>query len=107
MSTRRERRVRESAPAGTKGRFRRREQEVARKLIPARSQLFAEHLVDGLLRGDTTVRYNAYQTAILSGWMSRNEARALENLNPEDGLDTFLEPLNTGPVGREAEGTQS
>ena len=77
------------------------EQEIARKLIPARSQLFAEHLVDGLLRGDTTVRFNAYQTAIQSGWMSRNEARALENLNPEPGLDEFLVPLNSGEVGRD------
>ncbi len=75
------------------------EQELARKIIPVRSNLFAEHLVDGLLRGDTDTRYNAYRTAILAGWMSRNEARALENMNPADGLDTFLEPLNTGPVG--------
>ncbi len=51
------------------------------------------------MRGNTEACFNAYRTAILSGWMSRNEARALENLNPEDGLDTFLEPLNTGPVG--------
>jgi len=30
--------------------------------------------------------------------MSRNEAREHENLNPAEGLDTFLQPLNTGPV---------
>jgi HK97 family phage portal protein len=75
------------------------EQEIARKLIPKRAPLFAEHLVDGLLRGDTEARFKAYRTAILSGWMSRNEARELENMNPREGLDTFLEPLNTGPVG--------
>lgn len=75
------------------------EQEIARKLIVPRSMLFAEHLVDGLLRGDTEIRFNAYQTAINSGWMSRNEARALENLNPAEGLDEFLQPLNTAPVG--------
>ena len=72
------------------------EQEIARKLISGRSGLFAEHLVDGLLRGDTTARFGAYQTAIQSGWMSRNEARALENLNPVDGLDEMLVPLNSG-----------
>lgn len=71
------------------------EQEISRKLLPERSDLFAEHLVDGLLRGDTAGRFNAYRTAILAGWMSRNEARALENLNPVDGLDEFLTPLNT------------
>lgn len=77
------------------------EQEISRKLIPAGSDLFAEHLVDGLLRGDTAGRFNAYRTAILSGWMSRNEARALENLNPAEGLDEFLQPLNTGPAGEQ------
>ena len=75
------------------------EQEIARKLISPRSGLFAEHLVAGLLRGDTTNRFNAYQTAIASGWMSRNEARALENLNPADGLDEFLVPSGSGPSG--------
>ncbi len=74
------------------------EQEIARKLINPRSQLFAEHLVDGLLRSDTTNRFNAYQTVIASGWMSRNEARALENMNPVDGLDEFMTPHNMGVV---------
>ena len=67
--------------------------------------VFTEHLANGLLRGDTAVRLNTYRTAILAGWMSRNEARSLENLNPEDGLDTFLEPLNTGPVDGDESGT--
>lgn len=48
--------------------------------------------------GDTDARYNAYRTAILAGWMSRNEARERENMNPAEGLDTFLDPLNTGAV---------
>ncbi len=77
------------------------EQEITRKLIANRTMIFAEHLVDGLLRGDTTIRFNAYQTAIASGWMSRNEARSLENLNPVDGLDELLVPSNSGPAGAE------
>jgi len=80
------------------------EQEIARKLIPPGSDLFAEHLVEGLLRGDTATRYNAYRSAILAGWLSRNEVRELENLNPADGLDEYLEPLNTGPAGDSADG---
>lgn len=71
------------------------EQEIARKLLTDRSELFAEHLVDGLLRGDTTSRYNAYRAGILAGWMTRNEARILENMNPLDGLDEPLVPMNT------------
>ena len=65
----------------------------------ARRVPLAEHLVDGLLRGDTEARFNAYRSAILAGWMSRNEVREREYLNPKPGLDTFLEPLNTGTVG--------
>ena len=72
----------------------------ARKLIGARTGLFAEHLVDGLLRGETTARFGAYQTPIQSGWISRNEARALENLHPVAGLDEMLVPLNSGPNGQ-------
>jgi len=75
------------------------EQEITRKLISDRKTVFAEHLVDGLLRGDTTIRFNAYQTAIASGWMSPNEARALENLNPVDGLDEYLGASNKGAAG--------
>lgn len=63
--------------------------------------LTLEHLVEGLLRGDTLSRYQSYQLAIQSGWMNRNEARRRENLNPADGLDNYLEPLNMAPAGSE------
>jgi HK97 family phage portal protein len=81
------------------------EAEIWRKLIPRPDQdaVFAEHLVEGLLRGDTESRFKAYQQAIQSGWMNRNEARELENMNPEDGLDVFLEPQNMRPAGEEVE----
>jgi len=54
-----------------------------------------EHLVEGLLRGDTLSRYNSYQSGINSGWMTRNEAREKENYNPLEGLD---EPLIQGAM---------
>jgi HK97 family phage portal protein len=59
---------------------------------------FAEFKVAMLLRGDTKTRYEAFGRAILDGWMTRNEARAMENLNPLPGLDKPLMPLNTAPV---------
>jgi HK97 family phage portal protein len=55
---------------------------------------FVEFKLDALLRGDIKSRYEAYQVAVTNGWMNRNEVRQLENLNPEDGLDEFLVPLN-------------
>lgn len=75
------------------------EHEIRRKLLPARSTMFAEHLFEGLLRGTTKERYESYNLAIQGGYMSRNQARVAENWNPELGLDEFLIPLNTGPVG--------
>ncbi|HAW6506084.1 TPA: phage portal protein, partial [Salmonella enterica subsp. enterica serovar Enteritidis] len=31
---------------------------------------------------------------ITDGWMSRNEARAFEDMNPKDGLDEMLVSVN-------------
>lgn len=50
----------------------------------------------GLLRGDMKTRFQSYKDAILTGWMTRNEARALEEMNPLEGLDAPLRPLNMG-----------
>lgn len=56
---------------------------------------FYEHLFDGFLRGDIATRYAAYSQAInVSCFMTRNEARIRENLNPRKGLDELLVPLN-------------
>jgi HK97 family phage portal protein len=64
-------------------------------------EYFFEFLVDGLLRGDQAARYKAYKDAVLTGFMSRNEVRAKENLNPEPGLDEFLTPLNMAAAGQD------
>jgi len=50
-----------------------------------------------LLRGDSKSRGSYYKDGILTGWMTRNEAREMENLNPIDGLDEPLRPLNMMP----------
>lgn len=47
-----------------------------------------------LLRGDTKTRADAHRSGILTGWLTRNEARALEDLDPLEGLDEPLTPLN-------------
>lgn len=77
------------------------EQALQRDLLTPteKRSIFIEHLVDALLRGRILERYQAYQTAIMNGIMSPNEARDRENLNPYDGGDVFLQPLNMAPVG--------
>ncbi|WP_353209919.1 phage portal protein [Sphingorhabdus sp.] len=47
-----------------------------------------------LMRGDAASRSSYYQSGIQNGWLTRNEARIAENLNPIDGLDQPLRPLN-------------
>lgn len=74
------------------------EQAILRDLILDRGRFFAEFNLDGLLRGDVESRNRAYQISVTNGWMSRNEVREKENLNPVEGLDTFLAPQNMAIV---------
>lgn len=75
------------------------EQTVQRDLI-IDEDLYVELLLELLLRGDTSTRYEAYGKGIKDGWLVRNEAREKENLNPLPGLDEPLQPLNMTPVGQ-------
>ena len=56
--------------------------------------LEAEFLFSQLLRGDSQARAQYYNLGINGGWLTRNEARLSENLNPLPGLDRPLRPLN-------------
>ncbi len=55
---------------------------------------FVEFETKALFRADTNDRFNAYAIAVQNGIMSRNEARASENMNPYEGGEQFLTPLN-------------
>jgi HK97 family phage portal protein len=77
------------------------EQAIKSRLITAREpNIFAEYLVDGLARGDLSARYTAYNTARMGGWLSSNDIRELENMNPieQEGGDLYLAPLNMTPL---------
>ncbi|BGI52708.1 MAG: phage portal protein [Candidatus Hamiltonella defensa (Ceratovacuna japonica)] len=73
------------------------EQELNRRLF-TRSERAAGFYVRfnlaGLMRGTPQERAQFYHTAIIDGWMSRNEARAFEDMNPVDGLDEMLVSVN-------------
>lgn len=58
------------------------------------SGYYARHIVDALLRGDTTARYNAYAVGRQWGWLSVNDIREKEDLNPVENGDEYLVPLN-------------
>jgi len=82
------------------------EQTINIRLFDSNEQkrLFAEFLLEGLLRGETKARYEAYAIARQNGWLSVNEIRELENLNPIEGGDVYLTPLNMAPVGQNEKG---
>ncbi|EBU3626892.1 TPA: phage portal protein [Salmonella enterica subsp. houtenae] len=73
------------------------EQELNRRLF-TRAEREAGYYVRfnlaGLLRGTAKERAEFYHFAITDGWMSRNEARAFEDMNPIDGLDEMLVSVN-------------
>lgn len=66
-----------------------------------RRETVIEHLVEDFLRTDINTRMNAYVQAITNGIMTRNEARERDNMNPVDGLDRMLIPLNMTTVDAE------
>lgn len=61
---------------------------------------FAEFLVAGLLRGDMASRYSAYSIGRNGGWLSADDIREIENMNPlPDGQGkVYLVPLNVVPA---------
>lgn len=72
------------------------EQSLALYLFPKDDDLSAKFSLQGLLRGDNKTRAEFYASGITNGWLVRNEARRLEDLNPLPGLDEPLLPLNMG-----------
>lgn len=57
-------------------------------------QYYVKFNYDALLRGDTVTRFQAYKLAVDGGWFNRNEVREKEEMNPAEGLDEYLHPLN-------------
>lgn len=81
---------------------RRMEVELNRKLFREdEPNLYAYFTMEGLMRGDQKARYEAYATARQWGWLSVNDIRDLENLNPVEGGDIYLQPLNMVKSGED------
>jgi len=73
------------------------EQTIHWKIIPEFEQdrYYAEFMVDALLRGDMQARYNAYAIGKQWGWLSSNDIRRMENMNPIGPAgDIYWAPLN-------------
>jgi HK97 family phage portal protein len=76
---------------------RRIESAISRDLLTEQERkrgLYVEFLVSGLERADIEQRYKSYNIGIMSGILSPNECRAMENRNPRPGGDIYLAPMN-------------
>ena len=77
------------------------EQEINRRVFTRAERAagyYCKFNLAGLLRGTAKERAEFYHAAITDGWMDRNEARLLEDLNPRDGLDQMLVSVNAQPA---------
>jgi HK97 family phage portal protein len=59
-----------------------------------RRNRYFEFNISGILRGDIKSRYDAYAQGRQWGWLSVNDIRRLENMNPVEGGDIYMQPLN-------------
>ncbi len=79
------------------------EEECEKKLIDKRDQLEESYDVEfkraAFLRADIRSRFQAYALGINNRFMRPNEVRQMENLNPYEGGDEILIPLNMGNPG--------
>jgi HK97 family phage portal protein len=62
-------------------------------------EYFAEFLLDAQLRGDQKTRYESYALGRQWGFLSVNDVRRLENMNPVPDGDEYLNPMNMIPLG--------
>lgn len=79
------------------------EQAFNRALIPEaeKSRYYVQFNLDGLMRGDYKSRMEGYAIARQNGWMSSNDIRELENMNPipdEEGGNAYLVNGNMIPI---------
>lgn len=70
------------------------ERTVKKLFIDGEQDHYVKFNVDAILRGDYATRTAGYTTMITSGVINRNEARAFEDLDPYEGGDEYLVPLN-------------
>lgn len=83
---------------------RRIEAEINRKLIFGfdRPQIYSRHDLSELTRGDLKTRAEYFQTALQNGWMSRDQVRAAENMNPIDGNGGEIHTVQVNQIDLES-----
>lgn len=82
-------------------RLRRWEEAMSRDFIEDPTRFYFKFDVEGLLRGDIETRFKAYAIGRQWGWLSIDDIREKEDMNPigeEAGGDVYLSPMNMVPA---------
>jgi HK97 family phage portal protein len=82
--------------------FKRSEENMNMQLLTPRERkagYYLEFKIDALLRGDVKSRAEAYAVGRQWGWLSVNDIRRLENMNPIANGDVYLQPMNMVEAG--------
>lgn len=76
------------------------EQAITRCLLTKeeRKTYYAEFDTSAILRGDYKTRMEGYSIGRQNGWLSANDIRRMENMNPIDGGDVYTIQLNMQPL---------
>lgn len=83
--------------------FKRIEENMNMQLLTSAERMagfYLEFKVDALLRGDAKSRAESYAIGRQWGWLSVNDIRRLENLQPIPNGDRYLEPTNMAEAGK-------
>ncbi len=59
-----------------------------------RSEYYTKFNLAGLIRGDIETRYRAYAIGRQNGWLSADEIREKEDMNPIEDISKYLVPAN-------------
>ena len=68
--------------------------------------LFARFNRAAFLRGDLKTRYAAYQIGRNGGFLSKNDIRSFEDMNPIEGGDDYDAPLNSNTAPEQQQGSE-
>lgn len=76
------------------------EQSVRKRVMTSkqRTTMSAEFSLDALLRGNIKDRYEVYAKGVQNGILTRNEARQLENLPPDECANDLTAQTNLAPL---------
>lgn len=68
-------------------------------LFPRDSSRYVKINLNGLMRGDAAARSAFYHNGLMDGWLSANDVRSLEDMDPIEYGDMYMVPMNYVPRG--------